>query len=126
MGSEIGDNVIIGAGSIVKGTIPSNCVVAGNPAKVVCSLESYIEKRKAQQYSEASNIVKCYRLSFKKNPPKELLPAYFYLFEPRKDMNNPVFQSRLRLTGNYEKSIEMFENSSPMFASYEEFLNSVK
>lgn len=29
----IGDNVIIGAGSVVIKDIPNNCVVAGNPAK---------------------------------------------------------------------------------------------
>lgn len=32
---KIGNNVIIGAGSIVINDIPDNCVVAGNPAKVV-------------------------------------------------------------------------------------------
>lgn len=31
----IGDNVTIGAGSIVVKDIPSNCVVAGNPARIV-------------------------------------------------------------------------------------------
>ena len=31
----IGDNVIIGAGSVVVKSIPSNCIVAGNPAKVI-------------------------------------------------------------------------------------------
>jgi acetyltransferase-like isoleucine patch superfamily enzyme len=31
----IGDNVIIGAGSVVVKDIPSNCVAAGNPAKVI-------------------------------------------------------------------------------------------
>ena len=31
----IGDNVIIGAGSIVNKSIPSNCVVVGNPARIV-------------------------------------------------------------------------------------------
>ena len=31
----IGDNVIIGAGSVVVKDVPSNCVVAGNPAKVL-------------------------------------------------------------------------------------------
>lgn len=31
----IGDNVIIGAGSVVLKDIPSNCVAAGNPAKVI-------------------------------------------------------------------------------------------
>lgn len=31
----IGDNVIIGAGSVVVKDVPSNCVVAGNPSKVI-------------------------------------------------------------------------------------------
>lgn len=31
----IGDNVMIGAGSIVTKDIPSNCVVAGNPTKII-------------------------------------------------------------------------------------------
>lgn len=31
----IGDNVTIGAGTVVHKSIPSNCVVVGNPAKIV-------------------------------------------------------------------------------------------
>ncbi len=34
-GAEIGDNTTIGAGSVVTGKIPANCVAAGNPAKVI-------------------------------------------------------------------------------------------
>lgn len=34
-GVNIGDEVIVGAGSIVTKDIPSNCVVAGNPAKIL-------------------------------------------------------------------------------------------
>ena len=34
-GIEIGDNVKIGAGSVVVKSIPANCVVVGNPAKVI-------------------------------------------------------------------------------------------
>lgn len=34
-GVVIGDNSIIGAGSVVTGKIPHNCVAAGNPAKIV-------------------------------------------------------------------------------------------
>lgn len=33
--TSIGDNVVIGAGSVVKGTVPSNVIVAGNPAVIV-------------------------------------------------------------------------------------------
>jgi len=34
-GSKIGSDVVIGVGSIVTGEIPSNCVAAGIPARVV-------------------------------------------------------------------------------------------
>lgn len=40
----IGDNAIIGAGSVVTKNIPSNMVAAGNPAKVICSVEEYTKK----------------------------------------------------------------------------------
>lgn len=36
---RIGDNVIIGAGSIVVKDVPNNCVVAGNPARVIKYIE---------------------------------------------------------------------------------------
>ena len=34
-GIHIGDNVRIGAGSVVVKDVPDNCVVAGNPAKII-------------------------------------------------------------------------------------------
>lgn len=45
-GVSIGDNVLIAAGSIVTKSIPSNIVVAGNPAKYVCTVEEYIDRNK--------------------------------------------------------------------------------
>ena len=40
-GTTIGDNTIIGAGSVVKGEIPPNVVVAGNPGKIIKTIEEY-------------------------------------------------------------------------------------
>jgi len=34
-GIKIGNEVIVGAGAVVTKDIPSNCVVAGNPAKII-------------------------------------------------------------------------------------------
>ncbi len=44
MDTKIGDNVIIGAGSVVTKDIPSNVVAAGNPARVICTMEEYYAK----------------------------------------------------------------------------------
>lgn len=38
----IGNNVIIGANSTVSKDVPDNVVIAGNPAKIICSLENYM------------------------------------------------------------------------------------
>ena len=40
-GVAIGDNVVVAAGAVVSKDIPSDCVVAGVPAKVIRSLEEY-------------------------------------------------------------------------------------
>ncbi|PKG23707.1 acyltransferase [Niallia nealsonii] len=44
-GTVIGDNTIIGAGSVVKGHIGSNVVAAGNPCKVISTIEEYYYKQ---------------------------------------------------------------------------------
>jgi acetyltransferase-like isoleucine patch superfamily enzyme len=34
-GVKVGDQVIIGAGAVVTKDVPSNCIAAGNPAKII-------------------------------------------------------------------------------------------
>ena len=41
---SIGDNTIIGANSLVNKDIPDNVVAAGNPCKVICTLDEYRRK----------------------------------------------------------------------------------
>jgi acetyltransferase-like isoleucine patch superfamily enzyme len=41
---QIGNNVVVGASAVVTKNVPDNVVVAGNPAKVICTLEEYKEK----------------------------------------------------------------------------------
>ena len=43
-GVNIGDHCIIGAGSVVADDVPPESVAAGNPCKVIKSLEAYREK----------------------------------------------------------------------------------
>lgn len=39
-GTQIGKNCVVGAGSVVKGTFPDYCVIAGNPARVIKRYDS--------------------------------------------------------------------------------------
>ncbi|MGQ0603330.1 MAG: acyltransferase [Anaerolineales bacterium] len=61
----IGDNSIIGAGSVVTHDVPANVVAAGNPARVITTLEAYLRRSREQfaqlprfdaRYTVAQNI----------------------------------------------------------------------
>jgi acetyltransferase-like isoleucine patch superfamily enzyme len=47
-GVTIGDNVIVAAGAVVTKDVPENSVVGGVPAKVICSLQSHVDRLKAE------------------------------------------------------------------------------
>ena len=47
-GVTIGSNVIIGANSTVTHDVPDGTVVAGSPARVICSLDDYLEKERSR------------------------------------------------------------------------------
>lgn len=50
-GVTIGNNVLIAAGSIVTKSVPSGSVVAGNPAKIICSINEYFQRNKQYDIS---------------------------------------------------------------------------
>ena len=63
-GVTIGDNVIVGAGSIVTKSIPNNSVVAGNPARILNSiialqtkLESFNLNTKGLSYLDKKQVI---------------------------------------------------------------------
>lgn len=45
---SIGPNSIIGASSLVNRDVPANVVAAGNPARVICSVEEYTTRMSAR------------------------------------------------------------------------------
>ena len=58
-GVSLGDHTLVAAGSIVTKSQVGGVVLAGNPAKVICTIEEYYEKNKK------------YNVSTKGMPPKE-------------------------------------------------------
>lgn len=47
-GVEIGPRTIVGANSVVTRSLPPDTVCAGNPARVICGLDEYLEKHRAR------------------------------------------------------------------------------
>lgn len=45
---KIGDNTVIGSCSLVNRDIPSNVIAAGNPCKVICTLDEYRKKHEKE------------------------------------------------------------------------------
>lgn len=124
MGAEIGNNVIIGAGSVVGGKIPDNVVVAGNPAKVVRTLEEHYEIRKKKTLEEAVVFFKAYKDKYGVWPPENNCGPFYPLFADRDTFN--YNDRRLRCNGdNVDEIIHDFRLSKPMFSSYNEFIKYV-
>lgn len=45
-GVTIGDGSLIAAGSVVTKSVPPGVVVGGNPARILCTVDEYIERNK--------------------------------------------------------------------------------
>ena len=47
-GISIGNNVVIGANSVVSRDIPDDSVAIGNPAKVICTYDEFVSRKKKE------------------------------------------------------------------------------
>lgn len=72
-GVTIGENSIIGTGSVVTKSIPDNVVAAGSPAKVICSIKEY-EAKVCQDFEGAAVFSSQYTLreGIDKNKKEEM------------------------------------------------------
>ena len=121
-GLTIGSNVIIGAGSVVTGDIPDNTVAAGNPARVIMTLEQYRQKREQAQRREARQLVREFRRVYGRDPGEEQLREFFTLFCDDPDGLPPCWEAMLHLSGDYPGCAGALCRNQKQFASMEAFL----
>lgn len=121
-GVNIGDNVIIGAGSLVNKDIPSNCVAAGNPCKVIMSLEEYHNRRLMAQEHEAKELVRNYKIRYGKEPGEKELDEFFWLFTKEPDQLPSVWKKKMSLKGKEDYSNKVLQERFPKYKSMYQFL----
>lgn len=124
-GVSIGDNCIIGAGSLVTKDIPANSVAAGCPCKVICTIEEYYQKRKKQGLDEAKEYIRAFRKRNGRNPylNLELREEWMYFIDATNIEKYPEIPVRQRVGKGFEKWLQ---NYKAPYHSYEEFMDSVK
>lgn len=120
-GVTIGDNVIIGANSVVTKDIPANSVIAGSPARIISSVERMYEKRKITTINEAKKLFKEYYIKYNSIPSKTIFDEFFWIFEDRSLPLEKEFREKLQLTNNFERTINKYKNTQPVFENYEDF-----
>lgn len=119
-GVTIGDNCIIGLGSIITHDIPSNSVVVGCPAKVIGNTDDYFEKRKQECIEESFEYVRAFEKRNQRRPVLSDLWEEFPLFVDKTHITAEEEQlARRMLRGGYEAWLE--KHVAP-FGSLEEFI----
>ena len=92
-GVTIGNNAIIGANSLVNKDIPDNVVAAGNPAKVIMTIEEYYNKRKELYIEDAKELSLAYYERYKRKPPVEIFTKQFSSIFTKSDAHpTPLFE----------------------------------
>lgn len=117
----IGDNCIIGFGSVVTRDIPANSVVVGAPARVICTLEEYYEKRKKQSYEEALNLARIiYRKTGKRPTVEQMYEEFPMWMEGDQDDLRLRFSVKQQLGAYHD--IWKKQHKAP-FSSFDEFID---
>ena len=123
MGTKIGNNVIVGAGSVVHGKVPDNVVIAGNPAKIICTLSDHYENRKKKTVIEAKKCIIEYQKRFNRLPTPKEMEGFKFLFCPRKEEKINEYGFSFDASGDDSASIRnAFFNSKPIWNDYNELL----
>lgn len=124
MGTKIGDNSIIGAGSVVSGKFPSNVVIAGNPAKVICSIDEYYNKLKKNFERNAILYYKILSDDGKRNVNEEKMLWYNCLWDTEK--KEDIFKN-IKIDGDIKEEViqDMLE-IRPKYKSFKDFILSIE
>ncbi len=120
-GVSVGDNCVIGLGSIVTSDIPAGSVAVGAPARVVCSIEEYYARRKGKCLEEAFEYARSIRDNFGRAPKAEDFWEEFPFFVDGDKVDQyPEIPIRRQLGAAHEKYVSTHKAK---YSSFEEFIS---
>lgn len=120
-GVTIGNNCIIGVGSIVTKNLESDYVYAGVPAKKIKSIQEYYADRLDLQIKEAVNFGISIIERFGRMPIKEDFNEFFELFLERDEAKFGGIPVKEQTRNKFEN----FMASKPFFMGFEHFLDHI-
>jgi acetyltransferase-like isoleucine patch superfamily enzyme len=122
-GVSIGDNCIIGAGSLVTKSIPENSVAAGTPAKVIYSLKDYYDKRVDLSLEEAIEYAKSIYTRYNRLPIYSDFREEFPFFVSGKNLKEyPNLPIKFQLGDSFD---EWCKNHVSKFENFDEFISMI-
>lgn len=123
-GVEIGDNCIIGAGSIVSKSIPANSVAVGQPARVVCTLDEFYARRRQECVEEAFEYANSIAERYGREPRYEEFYEEFALFVDKDNIHKyPKLPIASQLGDAYE---DWLSRHKAPFADFAAFISEAK
>ena len=125
-GVTIGDNCFIAAGSMVTKSMPSNSIIGGVPARVLCSLDDYYQRRKCQCVTEAFEYANSIEDRFGRKPQIFEFWEEFHLFidkENIEDFDRDIMVYQLGGEENYKKWLSLHKKT---FKNFDDFLSHTK
>lgn len=119
-GVTIGDNCFIGFGATVTHDIPANSIAVGTPARVICTIDDYYERRKTEALEESFEFARGIVERYHRRPVPEDFTESFVWFVNGKDIdkypNIPIKHQLDVAYDNYKA------HHVAKFASFDDFL----
>ena len=122
-GVNIGNNVIIGAHSVVTKDIPDNCVYAGNPAKRICSLEDYYQKKKKMAIENAFFRAQHVYKQKGRIPTVQEMGWFAVLFLERNGESEAFLRGLPFKADEMDEVIQSFYKMERCFNGYDDFIH---
>ena len=116
-GVTVGSNSIVGYGSTITKSTPPNSVIAGTPARVICSIDEYYKRRQKESIDEAFKLARTiYKKTGKRPTVEQMWEEFPFWMEGEQDDKRLRFSVKYQTRGFYD---QWKVNHKALFSSFD-------